>query len=182
MFVAGLNMRSIGRADRLHTMFSILILPSLFLIAVCMVLRWYCGLVPMYGCDDSRRSAGLSLRVRAVEHWRRTDPKGAASRAATLRFGMAAPPLSLLVVAFAVVAGRVSLHAALSLVLAVTALASIFGLLSAAAELAAVRRYREDPELGEEVRAIALAEVWNQSIPPALRSFFRGGKRMTKSQ
>ena len=130
---------------------------------------------------EARASAaehGAALRVVALERWKKHDPSAARAREAALRFGLAAPPLTLLVVAFAVPLMKLQIFGALAVVAGMTALAVLFGLLSMGAELrvvAAVAKVararhlfpRRDDE--EAVIACAQAEVWLASLPPILK-------------
>jgi hypothetical protein len=149
-----------------------LLLPSLVIIAACLGLRWWFGIRSIADCAESTRQAGTALRARALSHWATTDRRASASRAGTLRFGIATPPLALLIVIFAVVIGKIPIWVALAIVLGVTAAAAALGILTLPAELMTIQRFRDDPVPPERVRRAALAEAWNQSIPPVLRTFF----------
>lgn len=128
--------------------------------------------------DLTAAKFGLDLRETALADWKAADPKAFASRQNTLRFALAAPPLSGIVAVFAVVIGKVPFTGALSIPLAFTALAAVFGVLGLPAELAAVQRAvrkakegRWFPDRDDEdaVARSAHAWAWEHSIPPILR-------------
>lgn len=121
---------------------------------------------------------GKALRTAALESWRNEDPGSCKGRDASRRFGVAVPPLTILVVVFAVVMVRIQMFPALAIILAATALACGFGLLSIGSELRAVARAarkvrerrvftRSDDE--DAVIDCAAAEVWVQALPPIMR-------------
>jgi len=120
---------------------------------------------------------GRELRRIALKHWAERDPKAARGREAARRFGLAVPPLTLVVLVFALVLAKLPLFGALSLALGATALSAAIGLLSVGSELRAVARAtgevrekrifrRADDE--EAVIACAQAAVWMAALPPIL--------------
>lgn len=121
---------------------------------------------------------GRELRKAALADWEKEDPRSSGARDAARRFGLAVPPLTILVVVFAVILMKLLLFTALAIILAATALACGFGILSVGAELGAVARAsrkvrekrvfaRSDDE--EAVIECAAAEVWTQALPPMVR-------------
>lgn len=188
-------------------MWKLLFLFSTIPIVASLAARWWFGLrvLTQYGgrpckCDLARwnppaaegeviqreeQSAyefGRQLRLKALEEWKEVDPRGAASRASSKRFGMAVPPLSGIVAIMAVVVAKIPLFGAISCALAATSLAAVLGILSLAPELAAInrlmRKFRESrcfPRSDDEEAAIrcAIAHAWKESLPPAIAMFQR---------
>lgn len=116
-----------------------------------------------------------ALRKCALADWKTREPKTAASREGVRRFGMAVPPLSLLVVILGIIAFRVSTIWVIPVFLLAIAFAVIFSFLSVAPELNAMllasRRlrdsgtfHRRDDE--DAVIAATTALVWKESAPP----------------
>lgn len=123
---------------------------------------------------------GIGVRAAALEQWKKDDPRAARSREAAKRFGLAVPPLTVVVVVFAILVMKLGPLNAIPVVLGATALACVFGLLSTGSELRAVartmRKVREayvfpNSEDEDAVAACAAAEVWMQALPPVLRWF-----------
>ncbi len=115
-----------------------------------------------------------TLRKAALADWKAREPKAAASREGVRRFGMAVPPLSLLVVILGVIVGRVPPIWAIPVFLTAIAVAIIFSYLSIAPELNAMliasRRLRtsgtfrrRDDE--DAVISATTALVWKESAP-----------------
>ena len=116
-----------------------------------------------------------TLRKAALADWKTREPKAAASREGVRRFGMAVPPLSLLVVILGVIVGRVPAIWAIPAFLMAIAVAVVFSYLSIAPELNAMlvasRRlrasgafHRRDDE--DAVISATTALVWKESAPP----------------
>lgn len=116
-----------------------------------------------------------ALRKSALTDWKTREPKAAASREGVRRFGMAVPPLSLMVVILGVIVGRVPAVWAIPAFLLAIAVAIIFSYLSIAPELNAMltasRRlrasgafHRRDDE--DAVIAATTALVWKEAAPP----------------
>ena len=127
--------------------------------------------------EESAFELGRLLRVRALEEWNQTDPKGAKSRASSKRFGMAVPPISGIVGVMALLVAKVPLIGALSATLAAIAVSTALGVLSLPPELAAInrsaRKLREArgfPRSDDEDAVIrcALAHAWKDTLPPIL--------------
>lgn len=118
-----------------------------------------------------------TLRKSALTDWKTREPKSAASREGVRRFGMAVPPLSLLIVILGILVGRVPVVWAIPVFLTAIAVAIIFSYLSIAPELNAMlvasRRlrasavfHRRDEE--DAVIAATKALVWKEATPPIL--------------
>jgi len=185
-------------------MWRLILLVSIIPIAVALLLRWWFGLrVLAYlgkrpcHCDMTRWDKvlaecpqdvinaqapacvfGEQLRLAALVQWRHRDPKLAASREASRRFGLAVPPLCAMVAVFAVVLAKIPVTGAIVIFIAATALASVFGLLSLGAELRAIATsakalrhsrafIRSDDE--DAVIHCAIARAWCETVPPVLR-------------
>lgn len=119
-----------------------------------------------------------TLRKAALADWKTREPKAAASREGVRRFGMAVPPLSLLIVILGVVVGRIPAIWAIPVFLLAIAVAIIFSYLSVAPELNAMitasRRlraggafHRRDDE--DAVIAATTALVWKEAAPPIFK-------------
>jgi len=123
---------------------------------------------------------GKVLRLAALEDWKARAPKQAASRESARKFGLAVPPLALVIAIFALLVAKIPFLGAVSILFASTALSAAFGLLTLGTELRAIavttRKLREsrtfmrrDEE--ESVANCAVAHAWSESIPPILRVF-----------
>jgi len=121
---------------------------------------------------------GRLLWQAALARWRREDPRAARAREAAKRFGLAVPPLTLVILVFAVALAKLPLFGALAIALGMTALATLAGLVSIGSELAAVARFAREvrarhafARLEDEHAAVACAEatVWLETLPPVLR-------------
>ena len=120
---------------------------------------------------------GRELRRVALRRWSDQDPKAARAREAARRFGFAVPPLTIVVLVFAMISVKLPLFGALAIALGAIALSTAVGLLSIGVELRAVGRAvgevrglrlfrRADDE--EAVVACAEAAVWMAALPPIL--------------
>jgi hypothetical protein len=184
-------------------MHRILLTISLLPIAISLAARWWFGLrvlaaegtracrcdlarwlpapgdaAAVHRAENTAAEFGRELRLKALSEWRARDPKAAASREGTLRFGIAVPPLGAMVAVFAVLVGKVPVAGALAIVLAAAALAAALGLLTLPPELAAINRaartVREgknfpDADDQEAVARCAIAHAWDAALPPILR-------------
>lgn len=128
--------------------------------------------------DGSALEFGGQLRDKALATWREHEPKAAAARENARRFGMAVPPLSVLIAVFAVLVGKIPVLGAIAIFLGATALAAVVGLMSLPGELAAIQREakkardkRAFPDDDDELAIIrcAKATAWDRAIPPILR-------------
>lgn len=128
--------------------------------------------------DATAADAGWELRSAALEWWRKHDPRRAKSREGARNFGYAVPPLTAMIAVFAVFLAKIPVVGAISVVIAATALACVFGLLSLGSELRAIaataHRVREShvfPRRDDEdaVISCATAYAWRESLPPILR-------------
>jgi hypothetical protein len=185
-----------GTGASLRDMWRLLLLFSALPIAAAMIARWWFGL-RMLGdegkracrCDPARfpdptapaeasaAEYGRLLRLAAIADWQARDPKAAAARENSRRFGMAVPPLSGIIAIFAAIVAKIPVMGAFSILFAATALSCAFGLLSLAPELRAIaitaRRLldsrafsRRDDE--EAVLRCAAAHAWKETLPPIL--------------
>ncbi len=184
-------------------MWRLLLLISLLPIAAALIARWYFGMRVLSGeglrpcrCDlgkwmplpddaavihraeESAAEFGRQLRIKALAEWREHDPKAASARESSRRFGMAVPPLTAVVVIFAMIAGRIPVAWAIPTFLAAIALAAVLGVLSMAPELTAItraakklRESRSFPRRDDEDAVIrcAVAHAWRETLPPILR-------------
>jgi hypothetical protein len=184
-------------------MWRLLLILSALPLAAAMILRWWFGsrvlsaLGPrvcrcdlgrwmpspddsalIHRAEESADEFGRQLRLKALAEWREQDPKAAASRESSRRFGMAVPPLSGLVAVFAVILAKIPFLGAAAVLLTATALAAAVGLLSLAPELRAIARSSQalrknrsftSSEDEEAVVACAVAHAWKESLPPILK-------------
>lgn len=146
-------------------MFRLLLILSLFPIAIALAARWWfggrvlagegkrpcrCDLVrwlPTPGDDavvhraeETAEAFGQQLRHKALAEWHERDPRAAASRENMRRFGLAVPPLSGVVAVFAVLVGKIPVTGAIAILLGATALAALLGILTLPPELSAISR------------------------------------------
>ncbi len=115
------------------------------------------------------------LRKAALEDWKTSNPKAAASREGARRFGMAVPPLAAMVAILGMIVGRIPFTGVLAIFLTAIAFSVIVTFLSIAPELKAIlttsRRlratgvfYRRDDE--DAVIEATTALAWKESAPP----------------
>lgn len=132
------------------------------------------GNLPPSKNGDATLFAAL-LRKSALAHWATRDPKAAASREGARRFGMAVPPLSLMIAVLAVIVGKIPIAGAIAIFLLAIAFSVIISYLSIAPELNAIlissRRlrdtgifHRRDDE--DAVIETANAIAWKEGAPP----------------
>lgn len=181
-------------------MWQLLLIPSVLPIAGGLALRWWFGVrvVAEHGgrtcrCDAERWETALGsplvagttaaefgrqLRLAALARWKQHDPKQAAARESSRRFGLAVPPLSIMLAVFAALVAKIPPFGAIVIVLLATALAVVFGLLSLGSELRAIataakalRDSRAFPRADDEEATIACAigHAWLATLPPILR-------------
>ncbi len=134
--------------------------------------------------DETAHVIGFHLWQYALRQWAKDDPKAAAARGKAKRIGTVLPPFTVLIVAFALVLGKLPLLGAFALVTGSIALAALFTCLTLPAELKEVARaanrlrkagafrLRDDEDAVVEC---AIAHAWNQSLPPVLRWMQGGG-------
>ncbi len=136
----------------------------------------------VHRAEGTAAEFGRQLRDKALAEWREADPKAAGSRDNSRRFGLAVPPLSVMVAVFAVLVGKVPVLGGFAVFLGATAVAAVLGLLTLPPELAAItraaramRERRSFPRPGDEMAVIrcAKAHAWDRSLPPLLRWFHR---------
>jgi len=128
--------------------------------------------------DGTAEQLGKTLRETAIRRWREREPKVAQARENTHRFGMAVPPLAIVVAVMGILVGRVPPMAGIAGVLAATALAVVFGLLSLGPELRAIvtaanllraaRAFRREDDEAAVIEC-AIARAWCETVPPVLR-------------
>jgi len=184
-------------------MWRLLFLFSAISIAAVLIARWWFGLrvllaegprpcrcdlgrwmpapedsAVIHRAEETAEEFGKQLRLKALAEWKEHNPKGAASRESSRRFGMAVPPLSGIVALMAVFVAKIPIFGGLAAFLAATSLAAVLGMLSLAPELqaimAAARKLRENksfPNRDDEDAVIqcAIAHAWKESIPPILQ-------------
>lgn len=185
-------------------MWRLLLFLSILPIAAALLLRWWFGLRVLADlggrpcrCDPARwdktlgssphampdapapaSELGARLRLAALAHWQQREPKLAAARESSRRFGLAVPPLSAMVAVFAAILAKIPVSGAIAIFIAATALATVFGLLSLGAELRAIAVtaralrqgrvfIRSDDE--DAVIQAAVAHAWCETVPPVLR-------------
>ena len=121
---------------------------------------------------------GREMREAALSSWRKEEPKAAAARENTRRFGAAVPPLATMVAVFALLVGKLPALGVFAALFAATALAAAMSLLGLPAELRAiarhagrVRKQRAFPDRDDEQAVIdcAIAYAWEAALPPVLR-------------
>ena len=131
----------------------------------------------IHRAEESAAEFGRQLRIKARAEWRESDPKAAAARENSRRFGAAVPPLSGMVAVMAILVAKIMPMNAIALVLAATALATVLGVLSMAPELAAItraakklREAKSFPRRDDEDAIIrcAVAHAWKETLPPIL--------------
>lgn len=131
----------------------------------------------IHRADESAGEFGRQLRLKALAEWREQDPKAAAARENSRRFGMAVPPLSGVIAVFAVLVAKIPVMGGISVVLAATALSCALGVLSLAPEVAAItrsskrlRELKSFPRRDDEDAVIrcAVAHAWKETMPPIL--------------
>ena len=188
-------------------MFRLILLIALFPIAIALAARWWFGLrvllmngsrscrcdlarwLPAPGdeaiihrAEESAAEFGRQLRLKALAEWKERDPKSAASRENTRRFGLAVPPLSGVVAVFALLVGKVPVMGAITIFVGATALAALLGLLTLPPELSAItrtaRKVREEKNfpIDDDENAVircASAHAWDVALPPILRWMHR---------
>jgi len=133
--------------------------------------------------DETAHVTGFHLWQYALNEWAQRDPKAAMARQKSKRLSIIFPPFMVVVVAFALIVGKINIVAAFALVIAAVALSAMFSFLSLGPELKAVAtaanrlrksgafRLRDDEDAVVEC---AIAHAWHQSLPPVLR-WLQGG-------
>ncbi len=188
-------------------MWRFLLLFSILPIAAALIARWFFGLrvlaevgnrtcrcdlgkwMPLatdsavvHRAEESAAEFGRQLRLKALAEWHEREPQAALAREKSRRFGMAVPPLSGIIAIFAILVAKIPVIGGISVLLAATALATIFGVLSLAPELAtlvqAARKIRENQSFprrddADAVIRCAVAHAWKETLPPILGFFQR---------
>ena len=181
-------------------MFRLLILLAALPIVAAFLARWWLGMRILSATGRRQCSCDLSrwektfgpetlppsekgdalvfaeqLRESALADWKTRNPKAAASREGARRFGMAVPPLSLMIAILAIIVGKIPITGAISIFLLAIAFSVIISYLSIAPELNAIlvtsRRLRDsgvfrrrDDE--DAVISATTALVWKEAAPP----------------
>ncbi|QTN31391.1 hypothetical protein HZ994_03290 [Akkermansiaceae bacterium] len=181
-------------------MFRFLIILAVLPILAAFAARWWFGMRVLSGagrrqcsCDLSRwenafgkthlppskngdaRIFAEMLRNAALADWKTRDPKAAAAREGSRRFGMAVPPLSLMIAVLAIIVGKLPVVGAIAIFLFAIAFSVVISYLSISPELRAIltaaRRlrdtgafHRRDDE--DAVIEAASALVWKEGAPP----------------
>jgi len=133
--------------------------------------------------DETAHVIGFHLWQYALREWARRDPKAAMARQKSKRLGMILPPFMIVIIAFALVVGKINILAAFALVFASVALAALVSYITLGQELKEVAqagnrlrqsgafRLRDDEDAVVEC---AMAHAWHQALPPVLR-WLQGG-------
>ncbi|MFD2257675.1 hypothetical protein ACFSSA_13410 [Luteolibacter algae] len=181
-------------------MFRLLILLAALPIIIAFVVRWWFGMRILAEkgklqckCDIGRWEKAFGsenlpvsqvgdaviyadfLRKSALVDWGARDPKAATSREGARRFGMAVPPLALMIAILAIIVGKIPIAGAIAIFLLAIAFSVIISYLSIATELKAIlitsRRlrdtavfHRRDDE--DAVIEAATALAWKEAAPP----------------
>ncbi len=133
--------------------------------------------------DETAHVIGFHLWRHAQREWQQTDAQGAKARSRARRFGIIAPPFSVVIATFALIVGKMHLLGAFAMVIAAIALAALCSTLTLAGELRAVantanrlRKARTFTNQDDEQAVVrcAMAHAWHQSLPPVLR-WLQGG-------
>jgi hypothetical protein len=180
--------------------FRLLILLAILPIIAALIARWWFGMRVLASvgkrqcrCDienwhkafgeenlpvskeaDAKVYAEL-LRRSALLYWKTREPKAAASREGARRFGMAVPPLSLMISVLAIIVGRIPVAGAIAIFLLAIAFSVFISYISISPELRAIlttaRRlrdsrifHRRDDENAVIKATTALA--WKEAAPP----------------
>ncbi len=121
---------------------------------------------------------GKLLRLSAMADWKEREPKRAASRESARKFGLAVPPLALIIAIFAFILAKIPFLGAVAILFSSTAISAAFGLLTLGSELRAIalttKKLRESRAFArrddeDAVATSAVAHAWAESIPPILR-------------
>jgi len=147
----------------------------------CDLATWFpgkSGEAVVHRADGTADSFGRQLRMKAMEEWAEEQPKAAASRENSRRFGQAVPPLSIIIAVFALIVAKVPFLGAVAIIVAATSLAAVLGVLTLTPELQAIHRAAKKaravkafPDRDQETIIIrcALAHSWKEAFPPILK-------------
>lgn len=115
------------------------------------------------------------LRKNALADWKTRESKTAISREGVRRFGLAVPPLALMIAILGTIVGRIPVAGAIAIFLLAIAFAAVISYLGIAPELKAIlvtnRRLRDTrifPRSDDEQAVIELATAlaWKEAAPP----------------
>lgn len=133
--------------------------------------------------EETAHLIGYYLWQHALREWMKRDAKAAKARAKAKGFASIVTPFTVLIVAFALILGKLHIVGAFALVIGSLAMAAVFAYLSLASELREVARagnrlreagafrLRDDEDA---VIECAMAHAWHQALPPVLR-WLQGG-------
>jgi hypothetical protein len=186
-------------------MFRLILFFSIIALAIAMIARWWFGIrilktegsrlcrcdleqwtpppgdkAQVHRAEESAAVFGHQLRLKALESWKKDDPKSAKSRVGAKRFGLAVPPLSGMVAVLAVFVGKMPIPGVAIIMIGATAVACVMSLLSLPVELSAITReavktnkQRVFPNRDDEEAVIhcAIAQAWEDALPPILKWF-----------
>jgi len=133
--------------------------------------------------DETAHVTGFFLWQYALREWAKHDPKAAAARDKSKRLSVILPPFMVLIVAFALVVGKIPILGAFALVFGSIAVSALLSYLTLGPELrevaSAANRLRKSGafRLRDDENAVvecAMAHAWHQSLPPVLR-WLQGG-------
>lgn len=208
--------RPLAHVSLAACMWSFFLVVSIFPIAIALAIRWWFGLrvLALHGempcklaagrwqetlgeplaneqIPASAGQVGQELRAAALALWKTHDPKTWKARRSARNFGLAVPPLTIMVAVFAYLVAKVPITGALAAVAAAIAISCVFGLLSLGAELRAlsftiqrVRKSRLFPRADDEDAAIqcAVAHSWSDTLPPILKVLQPAAVKVLKSR
>ncbi|MFT4175916.1 MAG: hypothetical protein QM627_04610 [Luteolibacter sp.] len=181
----------------------LLFLVSILALAIAFAVRWWYGLrilsslgeqpcrcdlnrwlpaptdtATVHRAEETASEFGQQLRRKALAEWAEEMPKAALARERSRRFGLAVPPLSILIAIFAFIAMKIPLLVAIVIVLAAIALSGAFAMSAVTPELQAItrtaRKARENgsfPDRDHEKAVIrcAHAHAWSEAFPPIFK-------------
>lgn len=133
--------------------------------------------------DETAHVTGFHLWQYALRDWAKRDPKAAMARQKSKRIGVILPPFMVVIVAFALIVGKIPILGAFAMFFAAIALSALVSYLSLGPELkevaTAANRLRKSGafKLRDDEDAVvecAMAHAWHQALPPVLR-WLQGG-------
>lgn len=137
----------------------------------------------VHRAEGTAAEFGEQLRNKALVDWASEMPKAARSRENNRRFGLAVPPLSIVIAVFALIGAKVPWIGAIVIIFAATAVAGILAMTSITPELQAITRAakkardaRAFPQRDDEsvIVRCAYAHAWRKAFPPLFR-LIQGG-------
>jgi hypothetical protein len=186
--------------ESFHPVQRLLILISIIPILITFAVRWWLGIrllksnqniqcrcdlekwkesfgeehLPAFPSGDLITVAEL-FRKTTLTEWRMSNPKAAASRESTRRFGVAVPPLTAMVVILGMLVGRIPPAYGIAGFLLATAFTAVLSYVSIAPEIHAILTsakrlrasgacHRRDDE--DALIQLAIAISWKEAAPP----------------